>query len=182
MRWGMAFVLCIAIAGCGIAEQPESARTVAAFEIPLPTEADRTAFLSLLGEIAEAEGLHVDATSPEELERSAQVSPHFRHTLRAGVWRGADDNEPVASMMDLPDNLGQIWITFTRGEDPVLARQFRERAMQAIRRRWPGTLVLPIMPTGAIPLPSDLIRTPDGYVVDPAKASLYGFAPGNPAP
>lgn len=148
---------------------------VAAFEIPLPTEKERTEFLSLLSEVAQAEGLHVDAASPEELEHNAQASLFLKHTVRAGVWRGADDNELEASVMDLHDNLGQVWITFSQGENSVLADQFREHVMREVRHRWPETLSLPIMPNGAIPLPADLIRTPDGYIVDPAAASRYGL-------
>ena len=166
------------MAGCGVAPQPESARTVAAFEIPLPTEKERAEFLSLLSQVAQAEGLHVDASSREELEHGARASPTLEGTVHAGVWRGADDNELEASVMDLHDNLGQVWIMFLQGENPALADQFRERVMLEIRRRWPETLSLPIMPTGAIPLPRDLIRTPDGYVVDPAAASMYRLHDG----
>lgn len=39
---------CAAIAGCGKARQPESAKTVAAFEVPLPSEKHRDEFLSVL--------------------------------------------------------------------------------------------------------------------------------------
>jgi hypothetical protein len=49
------------IGGCGVStSQPESAKTVAAFEIPLPSEADRNQFLSVLRAAAEADGMHVD--------------------------------------------------------------------------------------------------------------------------
>jgi hypothetical protein len=47
--------------GCGVAPQPESIKTVAAFEVPLESEADREQFLSVLRTAAEAEGMHVDA-------------------------------------------------------------------------------------------------------------------------
>jgi len=42
--------------------------------------------------------------------------------------------------------------------------------MREIMLHWPDTLALPIMPTGAIPLASDLVRTPTGYVVRPSAA------------
>ena len=69
--------------------------------------------------------------------------------------------------------LGQVWIAFFRGTDPTLNNRFRESAMREIMRRWPDTLSLPIMPTGAIPLHRDLIRTANGYVVNPAEAHKY---------
>lgn len=50
--------------------------------------------------------------------------------------------------------------------------------MRAVTRIWPDTLPLPIMPTGAIPLHRDLIKTPDGYVVDPTKARKYALHRG----
>jgi hypothetical protein len=97
-------------------------------------------------------------------------------TLKAAVWRGSNDDEAVASAMDQHDHLGQVWITFFRGKDPALNSGFQESAMHEIMLRWPGTLSLPIMPTGAIPLHGDLIRTPKGYVVNPAEAHKYGVA------
>ena len=161
------------VAGCGVATQPESAETVAAFEVPLRSEEDRSQFLSILRAAAAAEGMHVDASSSLELEREAKVSPISAMTMNAAVWRGSNDNEAIASAMDQHDQLGQVWISFSRGKDPAQASRFRESAMRAIRRRWPNTLSLPIMPTGTIPLHGDLIRTPNGYVVNPSTAIKY---------
>jgi hypothetical protein len=62
---------------------------------------------------------------------------------------------------------------FLRGEDQQRSASFREHAMRDIKMQWPDTLSLPIMPTGAIPSSRDLIRTPDGYIVDPKAASRY---------
>jgi hypothetical protein len=176
MRCLLSFAVCVTVVACGIASQPESLRTVAAFEVPLPTEADRSEFLSVLRTAAVAEGMHVDAASNHELESEAKVSPDFEMTLKAAVWRGPNDDEPIASAMDHHDHLRLVWITFFRGEDPELASQFRESAMHEIMIRWPGTLALPIMPTGAIPLPRDLVRTPGGYAVNPAEAHKYDRA------
>ena len=172
MRWLASLAICVVIAGCEVAN-PESARTVAAFEVPLPSEADRSQFLLVLRAAAEAEGMHVDAASSQELERAAKVSREFKMTMNAAVWRGSNDDEVVASEMDQPDHLGQVWIAFFHGEDPKLASRFRERAMREVMLRWPSTLSLPIMPTGAIPLHRDLIRTPNGYTVNPAEAHRY---------
>jgi hypothetical protein len=166
------------VASCGVAHQPKSAKTVAAFEIPLSTEEDRADFLDMLRRRAEAEGMHVDAATSEELEHTGRVIPEAKRTIRAAVWRGSNDDEFVASILDFHDHLGPVWITFSRGEDPEIATRFRERLMHEVRERWPDTLALPIMPTGAIPLHDDLVRTPDGYVVDPAAASKYELEVG----
>jgi len=174
MRWA-AFAIIFLCSAC-VAPQRESARTVAAFEVPLPTLGERAEFLSLLRQAAESEGLHVDASTVEELEQRSEVSPV---TIHAAVWRGANDEEPLASVMDMPGNLGRAWITFSKGEDSGLAKRFRERAMTQILARWPRTRSLPILPTGAIPLPEALRQTPEGYRVEPNAASGYGLAPAS---
>src|SRR5579872_4444798 len=110
MRWIVIAAICLGVTGCGVTTQPESTKTVAAFEVPLPSEADRNQFLSVLRIAAEAEGMHVDAASGEELKREPEVGPAFRMTMNATVWRGINDVEAIASAMDQPDHLGQVWI------------------------------------------------------------------------
>ena len=178
MRCLLTLAICVTVTACGAAAQPETARTVAAFEVPLPTESDRSRFLSVLSTAAAAEGMHVDAASSQQLKSEAKVSPEFDMTMNATVWRGSNDDEAIASAMDHRDHLGLIWIAFFRGSDPALANRFREGAMREIMIRWPGTLSLPIMPTGAIPLHRDLVRTPDGYIVSPAEAHKYDRVSG----
>lgn len=162
--------LSIICAACAVAEQPEWARTVAAYEVPLPTAADKARFLGLLKREAEGVGFHVDAATPEELKVLSEVSPM---TFSASVWRGEDDEESMLSAMDFKDRIGRVWIGFPRGQDPHRSTQFRERLVFKIRAIWPETASLPIMPSGAIPLIADLIRTPSGYVVNPAAAAKY---------
>jgi hypothetical protein len=173
MRWIVSLTICASLIGCGPAAQPESAKTVAAFEVPLSSEADRDQFMALLRATAAPEGMQVDAESSEDLNAEAKASPNFAMTLKAAVWLGSNDDEVVASAMDRFDHLGRVWIMFSRGKDPMLASRFRENAMREIMLRWPGTLSLPIMPTGAIPLVQDLVRTPNGYVVNPSAAHKY---------
>jgi len=156
--------------GCGAVHQPKSAKTVAAYEVPLHTVSDKQRFLALLSAKARAAGFHVDAATNDQLKVTSQVSPQ---TFNATVWRGQDDEEPIASAMDFQDHLGRVWISFSLGEGPLRSRKFEEALMPAIKREWPATASLPIMPNGAIPLTQDLIRTPNGYVVKPAAASKY---------
>lgn len=162
--------LSLMCAACGAVEQPKSAKTVAAYEVPLPTPSDKRRFLALLTQQAEAAGYHVDAATDEELKATSKV---HRQTFNATVWRGKDDEEPIASAMDFEDSLGRVWISFSLGEDPLRSRQFRESLVPAIKRGWPDTASLPIMPNGAIPLPRDLVRTPQGYIVNPAATAKY---------
>ena len=182
MRWFITVIICAWASACGVAHQSQSNQTVAAFEVPLPSQAERERFLSVLRAIAEDHAMHVDAASQEELERTARVGPEFRMTMSAAVWKGTSDDESIASVMDQPDHLGQVWVMFSRGEDPALNSRFREATMSEVMRNWPDTLSLPVMPTGAIPLHRDLIRTPNGYVVDPTEAHKYALPGGKEAP
>lgn len=53
--------------------------------------------------------------------------------------------------------------------------------MRVIVQHWPETLPLPIMPTGAIPNPDDMERTPSGYIVKPSEAFRYQLPKAPPA-
>jgi hypothetical protein len=136
----------------------------------LPTASDRRRFIALLSQKAEAAGFHVDAATDEELKATSSVSPQ---TMNATVWRGEDDDEPIASAMDFQDRLGRVWLSFSLGQDPARSQTFREALLPALRDTWPSTASLPIMPSGAIPLTEDLVRAPQGYIVNPSAASKY---------
>lgn len=167
----------LACSACAVAHQPESARTVAAYEVPVPTARDRDDLLALLRQEAQAEGFHVDAASPDELRAQSQVSPL---TINAAVWRGDQDDEAVASVMDGADWLGFGWLSFARSEEPERTSRFRTKVMRRILARWPDTRPLPITPSGGIPLRADLVRSGDGYRVKREAASKYGFPQASP--
>lgn len=175
--WRSLLVLLLACSACGGAPQPESARTAAAYEVPLPTSSDREELIAMLGQEAKALGFHVDAATADEIKLQSEVSPL---TINAAVWRGENDEEPVASVMDGADHLGLAWITFSKSEVPERTARFRERVMRRIMLRWPKTQALPIMPTGAIPLRDELLLTTAGYRVKREAASTYGLSPTSP--
>ena len=156
--------------GCGSAEQPKWGETVAAYEVPLHTSEDKRRFIQLLAKQAETEGFHVDAATSEDLQVLSEVSPM---TFSAAVWRGKDDEERIASAMDFRDRLGRVWLTFSLGQDANQSARFREKLVSKIRSAWPETASLPIMPNGGIPLARDLVRTPQGYIVNPSAAANY---------
>jgi len=160
----------LACSACGVAPQPNSAHTVAAFEVPVFAKSDRDALVALLRQYAEPEGFHVDASTDEENKQLSEVSPI---TINATVWRGKNDDEPIASVIDGADHIGLGWLTFAKGEDPERSVRFRDSVMKQIKVRWPKTAALPIMPTGALPLHDDLVLTKDGYRVKRAAAFKY---------
>lgn len=165
----LTMILCLIGTGCSIAEQPKRMATVAAYEVSLPTAADKARFTELLSQEAEADGFHVDAANPSELAGQSRVSPI---TFNASIWRG-DDEETMATAMDFEDRIGRVWISFPRGQDPDRSTRFREALVVKIKQQWPDTASLPIMPNGAIPLTRDLVRTTKGYVVNPSAAAKY---------
>jgi hypothetical protein len=175
--WRIAFVLLLACSSCGVAPQPKSARTVAAYEVPVPTASDRKALLGLLSEEARTEGFHVDADTDEE---NRQLSEVAAITINAAVWRGKNDDEAVASVMDGADHLGLAWLTFSESDEPKRTARFRASVMRRITQRWPKTQALPIMPTGAIPLHNDLVLTKNGYRVKRQAASAYDLPASSP--
>ena len=176
------FLILVIVIGFGGANQPESIKYVAAYEIPLPTEADRDEFLLVLGAAAKAEGMHVDVDGKESLQKISRYSPNFQMSMNASVWRGPNNHELIARAMDQTDHLGQVWLMFCRGESPETNVRFRERAMRDIMQRWPGTLSLPITSTGGVPSHSDLVRTNNGYIVKPSEAIKYGLSSGGAPP
>ena len=173
--------LALALATCGQVPQPDSLRTVAAIEIPLATQADRSDLLALLRRQAEAQGLHVDDVSEERrrMNETMPLPPEMRGTLYAGVWRGANDEEMEVGADDM-GHPGRAWLTFARGTDPVRSTRVRDAFLTALKRRWPGARPIPIMPTGALPLAQDLRWTAQGYRVARDAAAGYELPPNSP--
>jgi hypothetical protein len=163
--------------------QPESARTVAAFEVPLTSAVDRADFLNILTAEAAAEGLDINVETAEEMDRWAEMSPELRKSIHAIVYRGGDLGQTEARVSD-QFHFGHVWISFAQGRDPALARRFRDRLMSRTVERWPETLSMPVAQTGSLPNRRDLVRGDQGYEIDPARMAGYicGTAPGNAPP
>lgn len=160
--------------------QPKETKTVAAFEVPLATAVDRVDFLAILTAEAQAEGLDAKVETARELERWAEMSPELRKSMGAIVYRDGDFLQTEARVSD-QFHFSHVWISFARGEDPVLAQRFRDRLMSRMIKRWPETLIVPIAQTGSLPHREDLIRTDTGYEIKPSRLAGYlcGDAPGN---
>jgi hypothetical protein len=149
-------LLCISmpaacVYACQPVPQPESMRTVAAFEVPLPTPAARAEFLGILSREAAAEGLTLDVDSEAERGRRTQMSTDTPIMIEASIWRG-ELGENEAHVWGIP-HASNVWISFSRGKDRALAQRFRERVVRVVIERWPGTVALPVTPTGVIQPP-----------------------------
>ncbi|MFN3931769.1 MAG: hypothetical protein ACK4JY_08485 [Brevundimonas sp.] len=185
IRATVAVLLAISLpAGCIRAgqpvPQPEGLRTVAAFEVPLTSAVDRADFLTMLIAEARAEGLNVDVETAEEMESWAEMSPKLGTSIHATVYRGDDLRQAEAHVSDR-FHPGHVWVSFNQGEDPALARRFRERLMSRTTEQWPETLSVPVAQTGSLPAKEHLVRGNQGYEIDQAKMASYicGTAPGN---
>ena len=157
------------LASCSV-PQAESMRAVAAYDILLPMEEEKAAFLDLLESVAETHGYHVDAATPSELER---ISLSYPISINASIWRGEDDEEKIATILSAPDAVDHIWIIFPKGENPELSTNFRNTLVARIEEVWPQTTSLPIAPTGAIPHLRDMVLTPAGYEIKPEEMQKY---------
>lgn len=127
-----------------------------------------------------AEGLDAKVETARDLERWAEMSPELRKSMGAIVYRDGDFLQTEARVSD-QFHFSHVWISFARGEDPVLAQRFRDRLMSRMIERWPETLTVPIAQTGSLPHREDLIRTDTGYEIKPSRLARYlcGDAPGN---
>ena len=183
VRWMGLVSTAVAFASACHPVDQQNARTVAAIEIPLRTDADRHDFVEILRrEASTVPDLHVDDVTPRWRQFEAQngaTLPGGKGTIFVGVWRGRNDDESIAQADDM-GHPGRVWLTFSRGEDIARSAAFRSRVLADVQRRWPNAVSLPILPSGAIPLTEDLELTPSGYRVLPSAASRYGLAKSSP--
>lgn len=178
---GRVAILAVLLA-CASCMPREQSKTAAAYETPLEADADRGELLDLVRREADVEGMHVDPHDAASFRSLSSRPPELRKTFDAAVWRDAEAHGLVAAASDGPDHPGRVWILFIRdpGADPAPGERFRARLMTAVVARWPETRSLPIMPSGAVPLPRDLRRMAAGYRVEPSAASRYGLDVSSP--
>lgn len=177
----MLLSLALTLVACGPVPQPDSIRTVAAIEIPLGGRTDRRDLLALLRRQAAGLGLHVDDVS-EAYRRNNEALPlpaELRGTLWVGVWRGANDEEMELIAEDT-GHPGTAWLIFSRGTDPARSTQVRQAFVAALRERWPAARTVPVLPSGGLPFASDLRWTPQGYLIERARAADYQLPPDSP--
>lgn len=164
---------------CGCAPRPQPS-TIAAIEIPVPTARDRGDLAATLRAFSAAEGLHADAATEHELENVRNKFPEDAHaTFRMGVWRGEEDKDLEMSVTDT-GHQGRAWVSIIRYGAADLPPEARERLLRALRGRWPQALMLPVLPTGGLPLARDLVATPGGYKVIASAGGRYKIPSTSP--
>jgi hypothetical protein len=172
-----------AAAACAPGDQGKVDPFVAAVEVKLQSDADRRDLVAILRKQAAVDGgLHVDDVSEEwrEMEAMDETSPPGeRGTLYVGVWRGADDEEMEAEADD-HGHRGRAWITFHNGPEPRRSAKYRRAVLADVRSRWPDSRILPILPSGGLPLARDLRPTAAGYGIAAESAAAYELPATSP--
>ena len=173
----------LGLSGCTPSPADQEAMNyVEAIEIPLKGRLERLELYELLDAQARRhKGLHVDDVSDrsEKFYRHEEVlKPNERPTVEITVWRGKDDDQLVAAIGDVMHR-GRVWATFSRGQVPELERPFREAALAAILARWPKSQVLPVLPSGGLPLARDVVMTEEGYRIQASQGQIYGLSKGS---
>jgi len=177
-KFEFAVVAAVACSTC-VSSGNDSLQVVAAWEVPLPTAADRAAFKEVLSRnVSKSSLLHLDDVKVrwkelEELEeRDDGIPVGERGTIFLGVWRGKHDEELIA-VADDSGHPSLVWISFLRGKHAALAKNFRESTIKDIEIRWPTARALPVLPGGQLPLFSDLALTSEGYKIK--RSAIYHY-------
>lgn len=69
---------------------------------------------------------------------------------------------------------------FVKGQHTGLATRFRKAVISDIKARWPNAQLLPLLPSGGLPLEGDLLLTPAGYRIERAAAASYNLPLSSP--
>jgi hypothetical protein len=155
------------LSACGVAEQPDWAKTVVAYGIEAPTEKDRSDLIEILRRVARAQGHHVDSATDQEL---AEV---YHLTINACAWKGKEDHETLACAMDFEERPGLIYLTFDKGSAPGLNTRFRDAVVDELTERFGALPKIPQMPNGALPLARELVLDGKNYTVSQDNLRRY---------
>jgi hypothetical protein len=155
-------------------------RQLPALEVTISSASDRADLIAILRrETAFDSELHVDDATErwQQLYAASDKDGRPAHsstrsTINVGVWRGADDEDPVAQVNDR-GHLGRAWVMFSDYEGSAKNDSARARLIAALRRRWPDARDIPVMPNGAYPLANDLVWTGRAYIVKAERTSAY---------
>lgn len=174
-----AVTLASLLIACAPVPQPARLRFEAAIEVPVTGPADRRDLAAMLQRHAAAGGLHVDDNSEEARGVGGEPSLISGRTIYIGVFRGTEDDD-MEVLVDDGGHSGRAWVIFSRGAHPDLAARTRAALQDDIFRRWPGAQRLPVLPSGGLPLASDLRLSPDGYRIVRSAARDYQLPATSP--
>ena len=166
------------LAGCSGGEPGERRfRYAEAIEVPAAvTERDELA--AALAGFAQRNGLAFHDTSP----RAQRVSNGHR-TLALLLQRPLTNGRLWDEIEVSAKGTAAAMVTFAEPLDKGVAADSasgRSELVAELRRLWPGTQAVPLLPGGGVPRQGDLRRTPAGLRLDPASATRYGLPADSP--
>lgn len=167
---------------CSATASSENKGPIAAVEISVSDEDDKSALIALLRQAASRQGFHVDDGSMQwrDFARQAKdLPPEARKTIYAGVWDGENDDDLIA-VVDDGGHHGRAWIVVYPGKRPTSAKRFWRDVNVSVGRRWQPMTSIPILPSGALPLFHDLRMTPEGYRIARSAAKGYELNVSSP--
>lgn len=175
--WLLGVAAGLLLAGCSERSGERRFRYAAAVEVPAAvTERDELA--ALLAGFAQRNGLAFHDTSPR-----AQRLSNGHQTLALLVQRPLTSGRLWDEVRITADGNAPAIATFAAPLDKGLAadsERGRAELVAELRRRWPATLQVPLLPQGGVPHQADLARTAQGLRIDPAAAPRYGLPPDSP--
>ena len=156
-------------------------RVILAIEVPLKTPSDDTDLVAILRNYAAAHGMHVDDDSQRwrEFQRDSNAPANTRMSIYVGMWRGSKDEDMEVGIDDM-GHLRRAWVSFYRGGKQDLPAPALAQILRQITNRWSDAVYLPALPSGGLPLESDLRRTPSGYKIAPGSAERYDLPATSP--
>jgi hypothetical protein len=174
-------LLLLCVSGCH-SNPAQVSRVTSAIEVPLQSPADDADLIGILRRFAAANGMHVDDVSQKwrDFQRDANPPAQTRMSIYVGMWRGSEDHDLEASIEDM-GHLRRAWLAFyDDGGKEGLPASARSTILAQIKKRWPDATSLPVLPSGGLPLASDLRHTEDGYKIAPDAAQRYNIPPTSP--
>ncbi|WBO22071.1 hypothetical protein [Sphingomonas abietis] len=172
----------LALSACSTSAASNDQSPIAAIEVPTPSRDDQSDLIEILKRVAPKQGFHVDDVSQQWREFARQAEDHpspARKTLYAGVWSGKNDDDFIAAADD-GGHKGRSWIICYSGHHPAAAKRFWLELKAAVYHRWPTAQPIPILPSGAVPLSTDLQLTSSGYQIIRTAAARYGLPASSP--
>jgi len=176
VAWAAA-ALIAALAGCSGGEGERRFRYAEAVEIPVAVT-ERDALAEAVAGFAQRNGLAFHDTSPR-----AQRLSNGHRTLALLVQRPLTNGRLWDEVEIAADGNAPALATFAEPLDQgVAADAARGRAelVAELRRRWPETRDIPLLPGGGVPRQADLVRTGEGLRIARAAAGRYRLPPDSP--
>ena len=173
----MSYALATLLALCAACNSAKQDRYAEAIEVPV-VQQDQVRFFEILERAAKREGLFFRDSSAHM--RSAS---NGTLTFYASLFRPLAGEKEWLEVQVLQQNGYSPWVIFhSAAEEPWRETTVasRGRIISSLRQQWPELQNLPILPSGGVPAPDDLVGTSNGFKIRPDRAAKYDLASNSP--